>query len=153
MLTPTPTVPSAPYSPAPRKLGFLDRLRIGWRLTKVSLGVLRQEKGLILLPFLSLLISGAVWILFFITIFFLTAPSDVFGYWLFYVGLAIVYFVTFFVSIYFNAAVMAAPMFRFGGGDPTISVALKVARGNIKAIAGWALVTATAGLTWRGFAC
>src|SRR5207249_2105438 len=93
MWAPTPTVPSSPYSPAPRKLGFLERLRIGWQLTKVSLGVLRKEKGLILLPFLSLLITGAVWILFFITIFFLTAPSDVFGFWLFYVGLAIVYFV------------------------------------------------------------
>src|SRR5438132_13892219 len=152
MWTPTPTVPSAPYSPAPRKLGFLDRLRIGWRLTKVSLGVLRQEKGLILLPFLSLLISGAVWILFFITIFFLTAPSYVFGYWLFYVGLAIVYFVTFFVSIYFNAAVMGAAMIRLKGGDPTISDGLKVARENIKRIAGWALVTATIGLILRAIA-
>src|SRR3989442_1658960 len=120
MWTPTPTVPSAPYSPAPRKLGFLQRLRIGWQLTKVSLGVLRQEKGLILLPFLSLLITGAVWILFFITIFFLTAPSDVFGYWLFYVGLAVVYFVTFFVSIYFNAAVMGAAMIRLNGGGPIL---------------------------------
>src|SRR2546422_10298327 len=152
MWTPTPTVPSAPYSPAPRKLGFLDRLRVGWQLTKVSLGVLRQEKGLVLLPFLSLLITGAVWILFFITIFFLTAPSDVFGFWLFYVGLAIVYFVTFFVSIYFNAAVMAAAMIRLTGGDPTISDGLKVARQNIRRIAGWALVTATVGLILRAIA-
>src|SRR3989442_723386 len=152
MWTPTPTVRSAPYSPAPRKLGFLQRLRIGWQLTKVSLGVLRQEKGLILLPFLSLLITGAVWILFFITIFFLTAPSDVFGFWLFYVGLAIVYFVTFFVSIYFNAAVMGAAMIRLNGGDPTISDGLKVARQNIRRIAGWALVTATVGLILRAIA-
>src|SRR3989454_1662547 len=152
MWTPTPTVPSAPYSPAPRKLGFLERLRIGWQLTKLSLGVLRKEKGLILLPFLSLLITGAVWILFFITIFFLTAPSDVFGFWFFYVGLAIVYFVTFFVSIYFNAAVMGAAMIRLNGGDPTISDGLKVARENIRRIAGWALVTATVGLILRAIA-
>src|SRR2546427_581840 len=152
MWTPTPTVPSAPYSPAPRKLGFLQRLRIGWQLTKVSLAVLRQEKGLILLPFLSLLISGAVWILFFTTIFFLTAPSDVFGYWLFYVGLAFVYFVTFFVSIYFNAAVMGAAMIRLNGGNPTISDGLKVARENIRRIAGWALLTATVGLILRAIA-
>ena len=58
--TPTPTVPSAPYSPVARKPGFFQRLRIGWQLTKVSLGILRKEKGLILLPFLSLLITGAV---------------------------------------------------------------------------------------------
>jgi hypothetical protein len=152
MWTPTPTVPSAPYSPAPRKLGFLERLRIGWQLTKLSLGVLRQEKGLVLLPFLSLLITGAVWILFFITIFFFTAPSDVFGFWLFYVGLAIVYFVTFFVSIYFNAAVMGAAMIRLNGGDPTISDGLKVARENLGRIAGWALVTATIGLILRAIA-
>src|SRR5207249_8341139 len=99
MWAPTPTVPSSPYSPAPRKLGFLERLRIGWQLTKESLGVLRTEKGLFLLPFLSLLITGAVWILFFITIFFFTSPSDVFGFLLFYVGLALFYFVMFFVLI------------------------------------------------------
>src|SRR3989449_2905599 len=147
-----PAVPSSPYSATPRKLGFLERLRIGWQLTKVSLGVLRKEKGLILLPFLSLLITGAVWIVFFITIFFLTAPSDVFGFWLFYAGLAIVYFVTFFVSIYFNAAVMGAAMIRLNGGDPTISDGLKVARQNVRRIAGWALVTATVGLILRAIA-
>src|SRR3989442_14585189 len=152
MWAPTPTVPSTPYSPAPRKLGFLQRLRIGWQLTKVSLGVTRQENGLILLPFLSLLISGAVWLLFFITIFFLTSPSDVFGFSLFYVGLAIVYFVTFFVSIYFNAAVMGAAMIRLNGGDPTIADGLKVARANLGRIAGWALVTATVGLILHAIA-
>ena len=152
MWSPTPTVPTAPYSAVPRKLGFFERLRVGWQLTKVSLGVLRKEKGLVLLPFLSLLITGAVWLLFFITILFFTAPSDVFGFWLFYVGLAIVYFVTFFVSIYFNAAVMGAAMIRLNGGDPTIADGLKVARANLGRIAGWALVTATVGLILRAIA-
>jgi len=68
------------------------------------------------------------------------------------VGLAIVYFVTFFVSIYFNAAVMGAAMIRLNGGDPTISDGLKVARENIRRIAGWALVTATVGLILRAIA-
>ena len=139
-------------SAVPRKLGFFERLRVGWQLTKVSLGVLRKEKGLVLLPFLSLLITGAVWLLFFITILFFTAPSDVFGFWLFYVGLAIVYFVTFFVSIYFNAAVMGAAMIRLNGGDPTIADGMKVARANLGRIAGWALVTATVGLILRAIA-
>src|SRR5437879_13437344 len=105
MWSPPPTVPSSggpgPFALPSRKLGFFQRLRIGWQLTKVSLGILRKEKGLIILPFFSLLITGAVWIAFFITIFFLTATSDVFGFWLFYVGIAIVTFVTFFVSHYF----------------------------------------------------
>src|SRR5213596_1461340 len=152
MWTPTPTVPSAPYSPAARKPGFFQRLRIGWQLTKVSLGILRKEKGLILLPFVSLLITVGVWAIFFVSLFFVVAPTDPIGSWLFYVGLAVVYFITFFVSIYFNAAVMGAAMIRLNGGDPTISDGLKVARANIRRIAGWALLTATVGLVLRAIA-
>jgi hypothetical protein len=157
MWSPSPTVPSSgapgPFSRPARKLGFFQRMRIGWQLTKVSLGILRKEKGLILLPFLSLLLTGAAWLVFVISIFFFTAtPTNPFGYWLFYVGLAIVYFVTFFVSIYFNAAVMGAAMIRLNGGDPTISDGLKVANANLKRIAGWALVSATVGLVLRALA-
>src|SRR6184192_1098859 len=157
MWSPSPTVPSSsgpgPFAPANRKLGFFERLRIGWQLTKVSLGILRKEKGLIVLPFLSLLLTGAAWLVFLISIFFFTATlTNPFGYWLFYVGLAIVYYVTFFVSIYFNAAVMGAAMIRLNGGDPTISDGLKVANQNLKRIAGWALVSATVGLVLRAIA-
>src|SRR6266571_95883 len=157
MWSPSPTVPSSsgpgPFALPSRKLGFFERLRIGWQLTKVSLGILRKEKGLIVLPFLSLLLTGASWLVFLISIFFFTAtPTNPFGYWLFYVGLAIVYFVTFFVSIYFNAAVMGAAMIRLNGGDPTISDGLKVANQNLKRIAGWALVSATVGLVLRAIA-
>src|SRR5256886_13051588 len=137
MWSPSPTVPSSsgpgPFSMPSRKLGFFERLRIGWQLTKVSLGILRKEKGLIVLPFLSLLLTGAAWLVFLISIFFFTAtPTNPFGYWLFYVGLAIVYYVTFFVSIYFNSAVMGAAMIRLNGGDPPISDGLKIANLNLK---------------------
>src|SRR5947209_16810270 len=157
MWSPPPTVPSSsgpgPFALPSRKLGFFERLRIGWQLTKVSLGILRKEKGLIVLPFLSLLLTGAAWFVFLITIFFFTAtPTNPFGYWLFYVGLAIVYYVTFFVSIYFNAAVMGAAMIRLNGGDPTISDGLKVANENLRRIAGWALLSATVGLILRAIA-
>src|SRR5437870_1801345 len=157
MWSPPPTVPSSsgpwPFALPSRKLGFFERLRIGWQLTKVSLGILRKEKGLIVLPFLSLLLTGAAWLVFLISIFFFTAtPTNPFGYWLFYVGLAIVYYVTFFVSIYFNAAVMGAAMIRLNGGDPTVSDGLKVANQNLKRIAGWALVSATVGLVLRAIA-
>lgn len=149
MWSPTPTVPRGPSSPRLRKLGFFERLSIGWRLTKVSLGVLRKEKGLVLLPLLSLLISGAAWAVFLLTIFLFAAPADPFGSWLFYIGLAALYFVTFFVSIYFNAAVMGAAMIRLNGGDPTVSDGLRIASENLRRIAGWALLSATVGLVLR----
>src|SRR5207249_758848 len=77
MWSPPPTVASSsgpgPFSTPSRKLGYFERLRIGWQLTKVSLGILRKEKGLIVLPFLSLLLTGAAWLVFLISIFFFTA--------------------------------------------------------------------------------
>src|SRR5438093_3092682 len=157
MWSPPPTVPSStglgPFPAPVRRLGFFERLRIGWQLTKVSLSILRREKGLIVLPFLSLLTTGVAWILFFIGIFFFApTPMNPFGSVFFYAGLAVVYFVTFFVSIYFNAAVMGAAMIRLNGGDPTISDGLKVAKQNLKRIAGWALVSATVGLVLRAIA-
>jgi len=157
MWSPPPTVPSStglgPFPTRARRLGFFERLRIGWQLTKVSLSILRREKGLILLPFLSLLTTGVAWILFFLGIFFFVPnPTNPFGSVFFYAGLAVVYFITFFVSIYFNAAVMGAAMIRLNGGDPTISDGLKVASENLRRIAGWALLSATVGLILRAIA-
>ncbi len=157
MWSPPPTVPSStglgPFPARARRLGFFERLRIGWQLTKVSLSILRREKGLILLPFLSLLTTGVAWILFFLGIFFFVPnPTNPFGSVFFYAGLAVVYFITFFVSIYFNAAVMGAAMIRLNGGDPTISDGLKVANENLRRIAGWALLSATVGLILRAIA-
>ncbi len=157
MWSPPPTVPSStglgPFPARARQLGFFERLRIGWQLTKVSLSILRREKGLILLPFLSLLTTGVAWILFFLGIFFFVPnPTNPFGSVFFYAGLAVVYFITFFVSIYFNAAVMGAAMIRLNGGDPTISDGLKVANENLRRIAGWALLSATVGLILRAIA-
>src|SRR5213595_487448 len=157
MWSPPPTVPSStglgPFPARARQLCFFERLRIGCQLTKVSLSILRREKGLILLPFLSLLTTGVAWILFFLGIFFFVPnPTNPFGSVFFYAGLAVVYFITFFVSIYFNAAVMGAAMIRLNGGDPTISDGLKVASANVRRIAGWALVTATIGLILRAIA-
>src|SRR5436853_4021428 len=154
MWSPPPTVPSSTglgSFPAPvRRLGFFERLRIGWQLTKVSLSILRREKGLIVLPFLSLLTTGVAWILFFIGIFFFApTPTNPFGSVFFYAGLAVVYFVTFFASTYFNAAVMGAAMIRLNGGDPTIKDGLRVANQNLRRIAGWALLSATVGLVLR----
>lgn len=153
MWSPSPTVPASRpggFAGPVRKLRFFERLSVGWQLTKVSLSILRKEKGLILLPFLSFLVTGITWLVFFLGLFlFLPNPTNPFGNVLFYVGLGVVYFVTFFVSIYFNAAVMGAAMIRLNGGDPTISDGLRVANQNLRRIAGWALLSATVGLVLR----
>src|SRR5207247_9718160 len=98
MWSPTPTVAPGPSYPAARKPGFFQRLSIGWKLTKVNLGVLRKEKGLVLLPFVSLLITVGVLAIFFVSLFFVVARSDPIVSWLFYCVFAVGYFVTVFVS-------------------------------------------------------
>jgi hypothetical protein len=59
------------------------------------------------------------------------------------------YFVTYFISIYFNAAVVGAAMKRLEGGDPTLADGLRAASSKLGKIAGWAAVAATVGLILR----
>lgn len=58
----------------------------------------------------------------------------------------VVYAAATFIVIFFNSALIAAAMERLRGGDPSFRSGLKVARSNIVAIAGWALIAATVGL-------
>src|SRR5438046_10592013 len=141
MWSPPPTVPSStglgPFPARARQLGFFERLRIGWQLTKVSLSILRREKGIILLPFLSLLTTGVAWILFFLGIFFFVPnPTNPFGSVFFYAGLAVVYFITFFVSFYFNAAFMGAALIRLHGWGPNVADGLTVGNEDPRQLSG-----------------
>ncbi|WP_208994916.1 DUF6159 family protein [Roseibium hamelinense] len=56
-----------------------------------------------------------------------------------------IYFVSYFVMIYFNAALLACAMIRFAGSDPTLMDGLKVATRNLPQILAWAFVTALVG--------
>src|SRR5437762_13563525 len=110
MWSPPPTVPSStglgPFPARARRLGFFERLRIGWQLTKVSLSILRREKGLILVPFVCLLPTRVAWVSFFLGIFFghPNRPSR-FGSHFCSAGVALVYLIPHCVSTDFNPAV------------------------------------------------
>jgi hypothetical protein len=56
------------------------------------------------------------------------------------------YFVSYFVIIFFNCALVYAAHFRLAGGDPNIRTGLNGAMKHIPAIALWALVSAVVGL-------
>jgi len=149
---PPTTPPFVPQQTTVRKLGFFERLGIGWKLTKVSLGVIRQEKSLLLLPLISFLIIGIAWAVFIISIFLTVWPSGVFNVTLFVVGLFFLYFFTYFVTTFFAAAVMGAAMIRLNGGDPTIGDGLRIAKENIGRILAWAVISATVGVILRALA-
>ena len=60
--------------------------------------------------------------------------------------LVLLYVAVYFVTIFFNAALIAAALERLRGGDPNIRSGLAVASRHIPAILGWAVIAATVGL-------
>ena len=135
-----------------RKPGFFKRIGIGWRLTKVSLGVLRKDKSLLLLPLLSFLIIVVSWIVFIVSIFLTVFPMGTFNIALFIVGIFFLYFFTYFITTFFAAAVMGAAMIRLNGGVGSAGEGLRVAARNAGRILGWAILSATVGVILRAIA-
>jgi hypothetical protein len=57
-----------------------------------------------------------------------------------------VFFLTTFIGIFFNAALIAAALERLRGGDPNVASGLRHALRHIHAIIGWAVIATTVGL-------
>ena len=67
-----------------------------------------------------------------------------------YYGLLFLFYVcTYFMTIFFNAALVACAVERMRGGDPTVGFGLRAAAGRLPQILGWALLSATVGMTLR----
>jgi len=68
-----------------------------------------------------------------------TNPGDI-------VLLVLLYISVYFVTIFFNSALIAAALERLRGGDPNIASGLAVASKHIPQILGWAIISASVGL-------
>ena len=128
-------------------MGSISR---GFRLAKASWTVVRQDRELLVLPIISFFCSLAVVAVFALGAFGIGIPAEgetpspllyVLGF-SFYVMLA-------FVTIYFNAAVIATAMKRLKGEDASIRDGLAAARAHIGQIFVWAVITATVGMILR----
>jgi hypothetical protein len=123
----------------------MGRISRGWKLTKLSLRVLRKDKEILLLPVLSALVTIVI-LASFVAGLFLTSAFDA-GFtvvWL--VSAFAFYFITYCVSIFFNAAIIGCATIRLGGGDPKVKDGLRIAFDNLGRILAWALVAATVGM-------
>lgn len=130
----------------------MGRIGSGWQLTKTSLRVLRKDKELLVFP----LISGLVLIL--LLAGFIGGMFVAFGFdalfggastWLFVGVMAVYYILAFFVSFFFNAAVVGAATIRLNGGDPTLADGLRIARENVGRIFLWAVFAGTVAMVLR----
>jgi hypothetical protein len=128
----------------------MERIRRGFRLLGASWQVIKADRELLVLPVISFGIilvvtaslSGVAWAS------GLGRERESLGV-VDYVLLGIFYFVSYFVAIFFNAAVVGAATIRLGGGDPTVRDGLRLAASKTGKIAGWAAVSATVGLILR----
>jgi hypothetical protein len=131
-----------------------------WELTKQSGRVLMSDKQLLLLPVLSSIACILVLISFAIP-FAVSIDWSSLGHhaanghrgfrlqpW-YYPVLFLYYFVNFFVITFFNSALIACAIRKFGGESATLSDGLGVAFSRLPQIAAWAAVAATVGMVLK----
>jgi hypothetical protein len=126
----------------------MERIARSFRLVSQSYRLLMQDKELMVLPFISGIVSAAVAISFFFG-FGIDAgrlaarqPEVLVPVFLMYVAI-------YAVGLFFQAAVVAGATERMRGGDPTIGSSLAAASRRAGAILLWAIVAATVGTVLR----
>lgn len=115
-------------------------------LAKASWEVLKADKELILLPVMSLISTIVIAASFLAPILLRGGGADLEegrGDPITYVLLFAAYVVLFFITIFFNAALVHAANERLEGGDPTVGSALRGAMLRVGRILPWAIVSAT----------
>jgi hypothetical protein len=127
--------------------GSIER---SWNLAKESMGVIRKDPELMIFPIVSF-VAGVVVAGVLGTVAFFT---DSFGGNSTVSALGIVliflfYFVTYFVTIYFQVALVASVKLRLSGGNPTLGYGIGEANKRLGAIASWAVIAAIVGLILR----
>lgn len=121
-----------------------------WELTKESAAVLRADKEMLMFPVMSAIAT----ILVFATFLAPLAASGALKTMeksgasqpLAWVLLFVFYYVSYFVIIFFNSALIACANIRLAGGNPTVSMGLHAASARLGRIAVWAFVASTVGL-------
>jgi len=121
-------------------------------LAKASFAVVRADKELLLLPVMSVFALLLILASLAVPVAMLGgfsagaaeggSPASLAGALAFYVA-------SYFVALFFNAALVGAAMIRMDGGNPTLGDGLRIAWARKGRILGYALIAATVGLVLR----
>ena len=125
-----------------------------WRLMGASWQLLKQDKRLVLFPLISGVVLALVIVTFGVPLFatgqaqhYLSDPNQPARQM--YVTLFIFYFVSYFVMIFFNSALIACVLKQMDGEQPTLGDGLRAAWQRLPQIFGWALLSSTVGFLLR----
>jgi hypothetical protein len=131
---------------------MFERLSNSFALARSSWQVLRQDKQLVIFPILSgvasLLVLATFGLPFLVNLNLLDDLQQK-APWVLYAGAFAFYFCSYFVIIFFNAALISCALMRFNGRTPTIGDGLRAASLRLPQIFAWALVSATVGLALK----
>ena len=129
----------------------MGAIRRSYAIFVESLRVLAKDKEILIFP----LLSGIITIVAFVSVVFAGhAAGFVEEYQkgnrvLAYIALFVWYFISYFIVLFFNVAVIHCASIRLKGGDPTIADGFRASMQHLGRIAAWALVSATVGLILR----
>lgn len=126
----------------------MGRIANTWELAKVSWGVLRQDRELLLIPLLSfvsaLVVLGALLVPA-LALLDTGSGEETASPALAVIGIVAALAMSI-ISVFFNGALVAGAHERMSGGDPTVSSAMRRAASRIGGLLPWALLTGTVGL-------
>lgn len=127
----------------------MEALVRSWRLAGESLKVFRKDPELMAFPAVSfiagVLVAGVLGGLGVVTRGF--SDDGVSGLGILFILLF--YFGTYFVTIYFQVALVASVKLRLSGGNPTLGYGVREASRRLGAVVSWAIVAAVVGLLLR----
>lgn len=133
-------------------MGFFDRLKNGWKLAKVSLRTINENRELLLFPVFSTISLILILSTFFGGSYFLIGDSvegvlenesvsDISAYGMIF----IYYLINFFVVVFFNSALIHCAMKHFNDEPTSLGDGFQFALSRIGRILSWAIVSATVG--------
>lgn len=131
---------------------MFKKLTNSWDLVKASWQVLRADKELLIFPVISAVASLIVMATFALPAiaagFFDSAVAGDVGVFSYLIGF-LFYIILYFVTFFFNTALVGAAMIRLDGGDPTVGDGLRIAASHAGSLLGYAAIAATVGMVLR----
>lgn len=135
---------------------MFDVFRRSYGIFRESLAILAQDREILVFPLLSGIamifvfvgMVGGGWFLGFFQAIVErgdSASGEVLGYAVLFVW----YFLSWFVGLFFNVAVIHCAKIRLDGGDPTVADGINASLSHVGRIATWAAIAATVGLLAR----
>ena len=129
---------------------MISRFKRSWYLFQSSLYVLNKDRELLIFPLISGIITITVVASFIVPFIWATSSGGDFNVtstsWLSYVVIFLFYLLSYFITYFFNTAIVSCAIYRMKGGDPDLRGGFRAALARVREIFGWALVSATVGI-------